>query len=97
MLSEKLDWLGHIHFTMLWSKYGDCESKAGVQGFVDVNDWRGLQNNSDTKLEFDVKKGAHVSVQPVIYSFSAVSSLRRTLRGFVVMGGHKLRLTLKPT
>ena len=42
-------------------------------------------------------KGAYVSVQPVIYSFSAVSSLRRTLRGFVVMGGLKLRLTLKPT
>lgn len=42
------------------------------------------------RLEFDG------SVQPVIYSFSAASRLRRTQRGFVVMGGLKLRLTLKP-
>lgn len=47
-------------------------------------------------LEFDVKKEARFCSACNLF-FSAVSSLRRTLRGFVVMGGLKLRLTLKPT
>lgn len=39
--------------------------------------------------------GAYSSVQPVIYSVSAVSSVRGTQRGFVVIGGLKLPVTLK--
>lgn len=48
-------------------------------------------------LDVKKKKEAYGFVEPVIYSFAAVSSLGRTLRGFVVMGGLKLRLTLKTT
>ena len=70
-----------LGFRVLWMR----KSEEGYKIIV-----IGLQ-----RLGFDVKR--EPSVQPVIYSFSAVSGLRRTLRGFVVMGGLKLCLTLKLT
>lgn len=67
-----------------------CKSQAGA--FTEAKQ----QNNSDTKASIFLKR-AHGSIEPVMYSASAVSSLRRTRGGFVLMGGLKLSLTLKPT